>query len=110
MALANPISHSGDFVIASGKAVDTAKITLYFALDFATSHLTLTDDADGSRTGCFAGCLRLFHLLCFREILAPWRRLDDNQFNCVDHDSCFAQLTYGSFLRALMLACLYYTG
>ena len=42
MALANPISHSGDFVIAAGKAVDTAKITLYFALDLATSHLNLT--------------------------------------------------------------------
>ena len=42
MALANPISHSGDFVIAAGKAVDTAKITLYFVLDLATSHLNLT--------------------------------------------------------------------
>ena len=42
MALANPISQSGDFVIAAGKAVDTAKITLYFALYLATSHLNLT--------------------------------------------------------------------
>ena len=42
MALANPISRSGDFVIAAGKAVDTAKITLYFVLDLATSHLNLT--------------------------------------------------------------------
>ena len=41
MALANPTSHSVDIVIAAGKAVDAAKITLYFALYLATSHLSL---------------------------------------------------------------------